>query len=86
MATTLRTVIEIRGTKYCIGDRIELIKMGRDPDPIPDGTQGTLEWINVTTLGWQLGVQWDTGRRLMLVKPDKFKRVEGDAENRRRAG
>lgn len=56
------------------GDRIKLIRMGKDPAPIPVGTTGTV--LRVQCLGpvfpscWQIHVNWDIQRSLMLVYPD----------------
>ena len=36
----------IRPEQVAIGDRIELVEMPEDPDPIPPGTQGTVDWVN----------------------------------------
>jgi hypothetical protein len=50
--------------KARVGDRIELISMPEEPDPIPPGTRGTVQY----------GVKWDNGRGLSLcVPPDEFK-------------
>ena len=51
------------------GDRIRLVAMLDDPDPIPPGTTGTV--VSVRTQGtWaQVDVKWDNGRTLMLVVP-----------------
>jgi hypothetical protein len=59
-----------------IGDRIELVEMPEDPDPIPPGTQGTVDWVNELPRFVQIGVRWDNGRSLMLcVPPDRFRVV-----------
>jgi hypothetical protein len=56
-----------------VGDRIELVFMPDDPDPIPPGTQGTVDYVSdpIHVPGerpWvQIGVEWDNGRRLALV-------------------
>lgn len=51
-----------------IGDRIELLEMPDDPDPVPVGTQGTVMFIFGTeTLNPQYDVRWDNGRTLMLI-------------------
>jgi len=53
-----------------VGDRIRLISMPADPDPIPSGTLGTVQDVQ-SHCGWtQLEVDWDNGRRLMLSLPD----------------
>lgn len=53
-----------------IGDRIRLVSMHQDPDPIPVGSLGNVvavydhrEWV-------QVDVDWDNGRSLMLTIPD----------------
>ncbi|MCA9223154.1 MAG: DUF4314 domain-containing protein [Planctomycetales bacterium] len=62
------------------GDRIRLLAMSDDPDPIQVGQLGTI--ISVTCHGggkdaWhQIDVAWDNGRTLMIVSPpDRFERV-----------
>lgn len=53
------------------GDRIELIEMTEDPDPIEKGAKGTVQ--DVDGLGHIL-VKWDNGRTLSLVpEVDRFK-------------
>jgi hypothetical protein len=53
-----------------VGDRIRLISMPADPDPIPIGTLGTVQVVH-SHYGWtQVEVDWDNGRRLMLSLPD----------------
>ncbi len=50
------------------GDRIRLLYMGDDPDPIPVGSTGTV--LAVTTGPFaQIEVDWDNGRSLTLI-PD----------------
>ena len=65
-----------------IGDRIELIKMGEDPNPIEPGTKGTVNFIGVGlphTI--QYGVKWDDGRKLLLcVPPDEFRLCKEGSE------
>lgn len=59
---------------YKVGDRIEMIHMGNDPDPIKSGTQGTI--TNVADFppsmggGTQLSVKWDNGRTLGVCLPE----------------
>ncbi len=64
------------------GDRIELRRMASDdPDPIPPGTRGTVAYClkqekrgGITE--WDIGVDWDNGRKLGLVHPvDTFMRI-----------
>ena len=59
------------------GDRIRLVSMPQDPDPIPVGTKGVVTAIHIHK-GWtQLEVAWEIGRSLMLVvPPDQFEVVE----------
>lgn len=66
------------------GDRIELVSMPNDPDPIPFGTRGTVTWNG----GWvrgitardyeQISVKWDNGRTLGLCIPPDVVRVVND--------
>ena len=65
------------------GTRIRLGYMPDDPDPVPVGTLGTVEWATRMTFErrptWQIGVKWDNGRTLMLVSPpDSFSVVKED--------
>ena len=62
------------------GDRIRLLAMSDDPDPIQVGQLGTI--VSVAHHGggddmWhQIDVAWDGGRTLMLVSPpDQFEFV-----------
>lgn len=57
-----------------IGDRVRVIGPMDDPDPIPVGTEGTVNWVGVwaPTNTHQIGVKWDNGRGLGLVEGDPF--------------
>ena len=62
------------------GDRIRLIAMPDDPNPVPIGSTGTVTFVKEhgsETRAWlQIGVDWDNGRRLMLsVPPDEFEAI-----------
>ncbi len=48
------------------GDRIRLITMPDDPDPIPAGSEGVVVEVTVGPLA-QIIVKWDSGRSLSLV-------------------
>ncbi len=66
-----------------IGDRIRLVAMQDDPDPIAVGQTGTVAGVNLHNAGndgWiQIDVSWDNGRTLMLVSPpDTFEIMDGD--------
>lgn len=55
-----------------IGQRIELIEMVDDPQPIEPGTQGTVTHIG----GDVINVDWDNGRTLGVVMGvDKYKTI-----------
>ena len=60
-----------------VGDRIRLIEMTDDPNPIDAGATGTVTAIHFHS-GWtQLEVDWDCGRQLMLASPpDRFEVLE----------
>ena len=67
------------------GDRIRLVAMPDDPDPVPPGATGTITSVTKHGAGrdaWlQVGVAWDNGRKLMLtVPPDRFEVLSGDAQ------
>lgn len=55
------------------GDRVKLVFMPNDPDPIPEGTEGTV--LDVRQLDWgqdkfsQVAINWDNGRTLHCVCP-----------------
>ncbi len=69
--------LKIAGLK--VGDRIRLIQMIDDPDPIPAGTNGTVTEIHIHSDWTQIEVSWENGRMLMLVSPpDKFEIIDGD--------
>ena len=58
---------------YPHGTRLELISMGKDPDPVPPGTRGTVERVN--SLG-DIEVDWDNGRSLSLIPgEDSFRKL-----------
>ena len=58
---------------YPPGTRLELISMGKDPDPVPPGTRGTVELVNC--LG-DIEVNWDNGRSLSLIPgEDNFRKL-----------
>ena len=62
-----------------VGDRIRLVSMIDDPDPIPAGTMGVVTAIHIHSDWVQLDVSWESGRMLMLVSPpDMFEIIEGD--------
>ena len=62
------------------GDRIRLVAMKDDPDPIQAGQTGTVVDIRryERQQPWhQIDVAWDNGRTLMLVSPpDLFEIIE----------
>lgn len=65
---------------FNVGDRIRLVKMDNDPDPVPDNMTGTV--THVCDLGWgvklewQVSVNWDNGRTLSLIcPPDRAVRI-----------
>ena len=49
-----------------VGDRIRLVAMPDDPDPLPPGSTGTVTSVTEGNMG-QLGVDWDNGRSLFLL-------------------
>ena len=66
-------------------DRIKLIYMPDGPHPVPVGSTGTVTSIHLVASGrgtwYQVSVDWDNGRKLMLtVPPDRFEVLSGDAQ------
>ena len=65
------------------GDRIVLLSMPHDPDPVPVGTEGTVEEVRDVSYGafTQVDVKWNNGRTLMLsMPPDEVRVVRPAAE------
>lgn len=62
-----------------VGDRIRLLDMAEDPDPIAVGSLGTVTGV-VSFGSWsQVIVDWDCGRGLILVvPPDRFEVLAGE--------
>ena len=59
-----------------IGDRIRLIAMTDDPDPIATGELGTVVAVYSHRDWTQVDVDWDCGRSLMLsIPPDRVEVV-----------
>ena len=54
-----------------VGNRIRLIAMPDDPNPIPVGTEGTVTKVtHIEFMGFtQVAVKWDNGSGLMLSMP-----------------
>ena len=68
---------KIAGLK--VGDRIRLIQMVNDPDPIPAGTIGSVTEIHIHSDWTQIEVSWENGRSLMLASPpEMFEIIVGD--------
>lgn len=65
-----------------LGDRIRLVNMSDDPDDIPPGTTGTVTAVRQHGTWSQVDVDWDNGRRLMLVVPPDEVEVVPTVENR----
>lgn len=66
----------------CAGDRIELVSMDNDPNPIEPGTRGTVLGHN----SFQIHVKWDNGRTLSLAVPeDRFNILPKESSDERQA-
>lgn len=61
------------------GDRVRLVHMPNDPDPILPDTEGTVVDATEITFGdesyTQVIVNWDNGRRLSCVCPPDFLQI-----------
>ena len=64
------------------GDRIRLVAMPHDPDPIPTGSLGTVVAVYNHGNWAQIDVDWDSGRTLMLSLPDDCVAIINPASNR----
>ena len=63
-------------TNVQIGDRVRMLQMPDDPDPIPAGSTGTVTRVTDGPLA-QVSVDWDNGRSLSLVPgTDEFEVIE----------
>ncbi|TWU40187.1 hypothetical protein Q31b_35320 [Novipirellula aureliae] len=63
------------------GDRVRLISMTDDFDPIPAGTPGTVVGVYPHGDWTQVDVDWDTDRSLMLsIPPDQVAIVATEAD------
>jgi len=59
------------------GDRVELVHMPDDPNPIEPGTRGTV--TNVHQSVGIIGVRWDNGRGLnLVVGKDIYTKIAND--------
>ena len=66
-----------------VGQRIRLTAPIRDdypPPGLPAGEEGTVDWVGQFTNEYtrQIGVRWDSGRRLTLLDGDQFEVVTDD--------
>jgi hypothetical protein len=82
--------IHLQMKRLEVGDRVELIDMPDDPNPIPEGTLGTVESMTddsfdgtkyIIGVKWDdeyiIGVKWDNGRTLNLCsKVDRVIKLE----------
>ena len=64
-----------RETNLKAGDRVRLVSMADDPDPIPAGATGTVAGVYPHSDWTQVDVDWDNGRSLMLSIPPDFVEV-----------
>lgn len=66
------------------GDRVKMVFMPNDPDPIPEGAEGTVTAVQHMDWGHdkfsQVSVDWDNGRRLSCVVPPDFLTIIGSAQ------
>ena len=55
------------------GDRVRMVGVMRDdPAPLEVGAEGTVSYVNSDVAIKQYVVEWDNGRRLMLLPDDPF--------------
>lgn len=61
--------------KLTEGDRVELLEMPNDPDPIPVGTKGTIVGFTEFSDEVIYYVNWDNGRTLNLCGIDRWRKL-----------
>lgn len=65
--------IKMLKERYPAGTRVELDRMGDDPDPVPNGTKGTV--VTVDDIG-TVHVNFDNGRSLGICPDvDSFHKI-----------
>ena len=57
-------IVDIISKRYPAGTRIRLLEMPEDPNPVPDGTEGTVTGVDSEA---SLLVKWDNGRSLSVI-------------------
>ena len=69
--------------EYPPGTRLQLIAMEDPYDPVPDGTKGTVEFVD--DMG-QLHMKWDNGRTLAIVpSQDQFRKLTAEEIDKERS-
>ena len=70
-----------------IGDRVRITGPMNDPDPLPVGAEGTVDWVDTWNSIYteQIGVECDNGRSLILLGSDSFAVVERASNGAKRA-
>ncbi|XZE55938.1 DUF4314 domain-containing protein [Planctomycetaceae bacterium SH139] len=69
------------------GDRVRLVSMADDPDPIPAGATGTVARVYPHSDWTQIDVAWDNGRSLMLsIPPDVVQVLDASDPNSQSKG
>lgn len=61
-----------RGVLPAAGDRVRMIGVMEDPDPLPVGAEGTVRGVSPAPPFAQIDVEWDNGRTLFLLPGDPF--------------
>ncbi len=75
-----RMLRENEAPPFKTGDRVRLVRMADDPDPIPVGTTGTVVGVHTHSDWTQVDVDWDNGRSLMLsIPPDEIEIETGES-------
>lgn len=70
--------IEMMKARYPEGTRICLDSMGNDPNPIPSGTKGTVEFVD--DMG-TVFCKFDNGRSLGVIPgEDSFHRIQEEVQ------
>jgi hypothetical protein len=62
---------------YKTGDRLRLISMPDEPNPVPTGTKGTVFSVIPYGGNWILNMKWDNGRTLGVhLEQDTVEKID----------
>ena len=63
----------IEQLEHLVGKRVKCVQMDNDPNPVPNGTEGTVQFIDDAG---HIHVKWDNGQSLSLLPCDEYIVIE----------